>query len=164
MHSEQDTTHSGELDRRQFKRLGFAMLGLAGTVYGAESLLLGAGSVASAPLLGTVALAVGAGLVYGGYKGFQKERQLATGVEHSSDREVKLSRIARYLGGAALIVGGAVVTGVAIESAVGAAITVGVLVGGVSAMAWGVHKIRDSFSTAVPTDTEPIDAGVIATA
>ncbi len=128
----------------RLKRLGFGVLGAWLATDGAKVAAFGALVTPLNPVFGLAVAGFGSALSYGGYRAFKHAHELPETSEAGTSREARLTRVGRYLGGAAIAVTGAVVTTVGVVAAPGA-LAAGLWVGGWAATAYAAARMYDSF-------------------
>jgi len=135
---------SAPRDQNRLRRLGFGVLGALGTLYGTNALVSGF-FAPIAPIASVALLGLGAGSVYGGYKAFQHRSEIEAGVDADPSKSARLSKMSRYLGGAALLIAGLTVANIGLFAPIGVVAGVGIWFAGISASVIGIGKMSRSF-------------------
>lgn len=142
---EHETTHAehqpDQLNR--LKKFGFGVLGAMLGIDGARGVVAGVIITPLNPVIGVLAAGIGAAESYGAYRLMKHANGLDRTHEQMETHESRLTRAARYLGGAALTVGGGLLAVGAVLSTPVAAVGFGLASIGISA--YGAYKMFNSF-------------------
>ncbi len=138
------TEESTPRDQNRLRRLGFGVLGALGTLYGTNALVSGL-FAPIAPVASIALLGLGAGSVYGGYKAFQHRSEIEAGVDADPSKTARLTKMGRYLGGAALLVAGLTAANIGLFAPIGVVAGAGIWLAGVATSAIGIGKMSRSF-------------------
>ena len=157
-HGTTNHEHHGSQTSR-LKRFGFAVLGCTLGIDGARGLAFGALVTPFNPVFGIFAAGIGAAESYGAYRALAHAHNLSRTHEQEETHEARLTRVRRYLGGAALAVAGGLLSAGATFATPVAAVSLGLVGFGVSA--YGAYKMLNSFEVvpkaeATPTISEQI--------